>query len=240
MSHLLTQILQSGKVKDASGKLYDLHSHTSTEQCVFLTNLVNEIDAERCLEVGLAYGISSLAICGAISKKADPLLLSIDPQQHWWKDIGLKNLADAGYGRFVRFFRERSDEVLPRLAAEGTVLDFAYVDTTKIFDQVLVDSYYILKMLRIGGLLVLDDCSCPGVDRVARCISRMPHLELHAMFGAVRKSAPKRLVSRALNLLPKRRVLFSDRILNPDLAAQCIAFRKTGGDERRWDWYPDF
>ena len=59
-------------------------------------------------------------------------MYSIDPDQIKWRDIGLKNIDDAGFSPFVRFFREPSAKVLSRLQDEAVVLDFVYIGSTKI------------------------------------------------------------------------------------------------------------
>ena len=44
-------------------------SEISLAQCEFLVELVRRIDARICLEVGLAFGVSSLFICDALRGK---------------------------------------------------------------------------------------------------------------------------------------------------------------------------
>lgn len=244
MSEILDNILVSGKVEDATGNVFDLHSHTSPEQCSFIQEILKEIDARRCLEVGLAFGVSSLAICEIIHNKDEAIFYSIDPQQDWWKDIGLNNLTRAGYGNFLQFYREYSNAVLPRLAAANTSVDFAYVDTSKVFDVVLIDAIYILKMLKVGGVLVLDDCNWPGINRVARYLAKMPHVKIRCSFNSREPGWKEMAISRIANMLPRREHIFTDRILNPRLPfgtnVQCIAFEKIGEDERNWDWFANF
>ncbi len=244
MSQVLEDIFTSGKVEDASGNVFDLHSHTSLEQCYFIQNIIEEIDARRCLEVGLAYGVSSLAICEVIRDKDGAIFHSIDPQQDWWKDIGINNINRAGYADIFQFYREYSSVVLPKLAAENTTIDFAYVDTTKIFDVVLMDAIYLMKMLKIGGVLVLDDCGWPGINRVARYLSKMPHVTVRCSFGDQGPSWKEVAISKIANVLPRRESIFTDRILNPTVPfganVQCIAFEKIHEDERNWNWHENF
>jgi predicted O-methyltransferase YrrM len=246
MNKILEEILQSEKVVDEEGKEYPLHSYTPLEQGEFLQKLVKEIDAEVCLEVGLANGISSLFIAEAICGKDSPRFISIDPMQKDWHDIGLLNLQRAGYGKFVEFNREYSHAVLPRLLAKGERIDFAYVDTSKVFDVVLIDAYYLTRLLKIGGLLVFDDCSWPGVRRMARYIAKWPHLEVadRHFFYKRKFSVLRRLLSKAIHGVPKKEMIFTDSLITLDQKlrtdAHCIAFRKIAEDTRNWDWYRDF
>ena len=61
--------------------------------------------------------------------------------------VGLKNLRDAGCEDLVDFRGDYSHKILPELHCSRVTLDFAYVDSTKLFDVVLVDVYYIIRML---------------------------------------------------------------------------------------------
>lgn len=79
---------------------------------------------------------------------------------------GLFNLERAGLRDLVAFHNESSHSVLPRLEAEGTQLDFAFIDGLHHFDWALHEFFLIDKMLRIGGLVIFDDLSWPAVQRV--------------------------------------------------------------------------
>jgi predicted O-methyltransferase YrrM len=240
MNRITEVILQKRVVVDLEGKEYPLHSETSTAQGEFLKELISEIDAKVCLEIGLAYGISALFIAEAIFENNASRLISIDPFQQEWHDIGLLNLKRAGYSRVVEFYREQSHDVLPRLLAAGERIDFAYVDTSKVFDVVLVDAYYLTRLLRVGGLLVLDDCDWPGVKRTARYIAKWPHLEISHRHNVYKASLKRQILSQLIQVVPYKEKLFSDSVLRLDQKlgtnARCVAFRKVAEDSRHWDW----
>jgi predicted O-methyltransferase YrrM len=244
MNKITEEIFRKRVVVDSEGKEYPLHSETSLKQSEFLASLVTEIDASVCLEIGLAYGISSLLIAEAISKKKAPRFISIDPLQKDWHEIGLLNLKRAGYSQFVEFHREYSHDVLPRLLAAGERLDFAYVDTSKVFDVVLVDAYYLTRLLRVGGLLVFDDCAWPGVKKMARYISKWPHLAVANTHGVYKSNMKWRILSQLIQVVPKKEKIFADSLLMSEekmgINAQCVAFKKIAEDTRNWDWHSSF
>lgn len=245
MNKILEGILEKRVVVDSKGKEYPLHSNVSPQQGEFLAQLVEQVDAKVCVEVGLAYGISSLYIAEAISKKTAPRLISIDPfQKTNWHDIGLLNLERAGYNSFVEFHGEYSHVVLPQLLANGEPIDFAYVDSVKVFDVLLIDAYYLTGLLRVGGVLVFDDCSWPEVKRMVRYISKWPHLVIANKQGAYKPSLKRRTLSRLIQVVPAKEKIFSDSLLISEeklgINAACIAFKKIAEDERPWDWSSDF
>lgn len=239
--NIWTDIIAKKVVIDKDGHEHPLHSDTSEEQCRFLQSLIQKIGATNCLEVGLAYGVSSMAICEAMTKIGGGNLISIDPfQEEHWKNIGLLNLERAGYRDQTNFYPALAEDVLPKLAASGTEIDFAYVDGSKVFDITLIQAHYLLRMLRVGGLLVFDDCAFPGLARAMRWFNTYPHLKLHATFGAVRRSFLRRATGKIVHCIPSSEKLFRSDLTCGEVGAalsfQCVCFEKISDDGRRYDW----
>jgi len=238
----LESLIARGEVTDSEGQSLPLHSNTSLAQCRFLQGLVRQVDATTCLEIGLAYGVSSLAICEVISGKDGARLISIDPlQQPAWHGVGLLNLDRAGFGNLVEFHEVPSFQVLPSLLERNRRIQFAYVDSVKVFDTLLVDAFYLIKLLDIGGILVFDDCDWPGVRKLARYLTAMPHLEIAATFNGAPVSRSRRIASALVSRIPGARKLFDYELVLPNnslgIAASCVAFRKISEDVREWDWF---
>jgi predicted O-methyltransferase YrrM len=245
MSRFARELVASHKVKDASGKEYDLNSETSLAQCEFLVELIRRIDARVCLEIGLAFGVSSLFICDALRGKPGSKLISIDPFQiSGYLGIGLQHLESAGCRDQVEFHERFSHQVLPELLAAGVKLDFAYVDSTKLFDVLLVDVYYLSRMLRVGGILVLDDCVYPSVGKLARFISKWPHFRVVGAHGEIPLGWPRRAAAALAKRVPRGERLFAESVVNLGsslgINGRCVAFEKLGEDERSWQWHAEF
>ena len=60
--------------------------------------------------------------------------------------------------------------MLPKLLEKGVVLDLAFIDGWHTFDYTLLDFFYIDKMLRPGGVVLLHDRSWPSKQKVMRFI----------------------------------------------------------------------
>lgn len=242
MLPLIETLLSSRTVYDEKGEAFPLHSNTSLAQCAFLQSLIRRCDASTCIEIGLAYGISSLAICEAIQTKDRGLLISIDPHQGAaWRDIGRLNLARAGFADKVEFYDRPSFEALPKLWSEGVRVGFAYVDSVKVFDMLLIDAFYLTRMLDIGGIIVFDDCDWPGVRMLVRYLASMPHLRVAATIGESPKTFRRRVVSSTVSFVPGKRKIFRSDLATTDqdlgIAGSCVAFEKIQDDERNWDWF---
>jgi predicted O-methyltransferase YrrM len=139
--------------------------------CDALRDLLIAEDVETVVEVGLAYGSSALAIGEALvaGDARRPLHVIIDPLQATeWSDVGWRLLESAGLERIARLVREPSSMALPRLVAEGLTADAAFVDGSHRFHEVFVDLYFLRKIVRPGGVVVLDDHWWPSVGTAAR------------------------------------------------------------------------
>lgn len=122
--------------------------------------------AHVVIEVGLAYGSSALAIGEALCATGgtDVSHIVIDPfQATAYDNVGWDALNAAALADHTTFIGEASSIVLARLAADGFTADAAFVDGSHRFHEVFVDLYFLRKIVRPGGLIILDDATWPSV-----------------------------------------------------------------------------
>ena len=137
-------------------------------ECDVLRDVLITEQACVVIEVGLAYGSSALAIGEAVlsscGRRAQHVL--IDPfQLSAYSNVGWELLCSSGLEATSRLLVEASSLALPRLLGEGLVADAAFVDGSHRFHEVFVDLYFLRKLVRPGGLIVLDDVEWPSVSR---------------------------------------------------------------------------
>jgi len=239
-------ISSSIEVND-KGERIPLHSNTNKEQGLFLQKIFNEIKPTKSLEVGFAYGISALFILEMHRKNnADEGAHIVIEPDNYWGTAATHNIEKEGLTRYLQIKHDYSDKVLSKLFLENYRIQYAYIDTTKQFDVVMQDFYFINKILDVGGVVILDDCggAWPGVQRVARFINTLPHyrvLEGHnELKYSMSKKVAKSVLSLIINLIPFKKRLYETIDLKTDkelgLNYSCIAFLKTGEDKRNWDW----
>ncbi len=122
------------------------------------------------IEVGLAYGSSSLAIGEALILLGhqDPWHVIIDAYQDRFRNMGWEAISSAGLTDLCTLVVERSQLALPRLVTEDVVADAAFVDGSHAFHNVFVDLYFLRELVHPGGLIVLDDVQSPSVATAVR------------------------------------------------------------------------
>ena len=243
------EIIQAKGFRDAKGDFKVLDAAISVEEAYFLRDLVTANRPVKSLEIGLANGISALAICESLGTGA--LHTVIDPlQSTYWEGSGTHVLRSAGLDNF-NLIEEPSEFALPRLCREGARFDFAFVDGNHTFDHALVDFFYIDRMLEVGGIVAFDDTDMPSLNRLMRYISRYPNYECIGSRGD-RPTSNRfgQLVNAALWTLTLpigsrlRSRFLNDSVARPDIRLgidhSLTAFRKKADYDRNWDWHESF
>jgi predicted O-methyltransferase YrrM len=249
MSAVLEDIRRSGTTVLADGRRVPAHSGVDSRSGDVLRRAVEAARPRGACEVGLAYGISSLHILNAMRANGDGILIGMDPAQDdaTWQGGGLHNIERAGFARNYRFHAESSQSLLPRLAAEGTRIQFAFIDGWHTFDHALVDFFYLDQMMDIGGVMVLDDVGYPGLQRLAHFI--VTNRAYAFVEGAPRdvtrgwRHTAKRGLRRALHRLVRDQFTPSPASRDLELGidgCKLVALRKTADDARRFDHFVPF
>jgi predicted O-methyltransferase YrrM len=153
------------------------------EEGLALREWVRKERAQRTLETGLGYGISTLFICEALLENgsnarhvaADPCQFGGLPMHRTtYVGVGLQILEEAGVRDMVEFYAQESQIVLPRLLGEGRRFDLAFLDGNHRFEGVFLDLVYSGRLLEEGGIVFVDDTQLAGVRRaVDFCIANL-------------------------------------------------------------------
>lgn len=226
MNIVLKQILDSGRVSDGNETL-PLTSFMDEKEGDLLARVVASVKPAISLEVGFAYGVSTLFVCEALAKINKPAKhIVIDPFQFSeWRGIGLRNLKSAGYDNYLELREQRSEVALPHLLEEKTTLDMAIIDGWHTFDHALVDFFYVNKMLRTGGVVVLDDSSMPSVGKL---VDHVLTYGCYRVFDVPR--GPGLWLRRVAHLAGLKRTKWPS----------AVALEKVSADSRTWDWHKAF
>ena len=220
-----------------------------------LQRIVGAQGVHTTLEIGCAYGLSSMFICDSLARKSGHCLHTIiDPyQSSVFASHGVKNFHAAGL-RCFELVEEPSELALPRLLKSGARFDAALVDGYHTFDQTILDLYYVTKLLRVGGYLALDDCNLPAVNRAARYLLTYPCYRVvastpHGSTPRTVFTGAKWVIATLLKpltwMLGKLSYEFFDgslidaRVLRVADTARMLVLQKVSEDER-WAWWFEY
>ncbi len=123
------------------------------------------------IEIGMAYGYSTLFIADAMHEHGYGQHFVIDPfQRTHWKGIGLTAVDQLGFGHRVRHVDDYSLPALVRMHEQGVRAGFVFIDGMHTFDAAFVDFMCADRLTNVGGIIVLDDMWMPSIRKVASFI----------------------------------------------------------------------
>ena len=169
MNPALEDIYRTGKCVDLTGKERKVTGAVPREDALTLQEMVRFVKAKATLETGVAFGLSTLAICDALRESGIEGVhhYGVDPEQNTVHGgAALASLKRAGLDSVFELLEGPSHLMLPKLLEKGVKLDLGFIDGWHTFDYTLLDFFYIDKMLRPGGVVLLHDRSWPSKQKV--------------------------------------------------------------------------
>jgi predicted O-methyltransferase YrrM len=142
--------------------------------CEALYRTVREHRPTKCLEIGMAAGSSTLSILTALAEIGDQgTLVSIDPfQTTGGRNAGRNHVEKSGFSARHTVMEEMDFIALPKLLSEGQAFDFAYIDGNHDFEHVMLDFFYVDRLLKTDGIVGFNDCGWRTVHAALRRIPR--------------------------------------------------------------------
>jgi len=249
MNPILSEIVETGLTVLPDGRRVKAHSGVGPGSGRVLRHAIEVAKPSVGIEVGLAFGLSTLHILDAMQAHGGGRLIGMDPAQddETWQNGGLHNVQRAGFVPRYEFHAATSQQLLPQLAATGLRVQFGFLDGWHTFDHTLVDFFYVDSMLDVGGVVVLDDVGYPSLQRLAHfivCNRDYSILDIDPRplpkgWRVRAKSMAKRALAPLVrdNFTPRSE--FEGAISRVDGAA-LIALQKCGHDKRRFDHFAPF
>ena len=171
----LAEMVRSQRVVGRSGKVFDnLGAMSTLNNLVILRRLMLVLKPKRTLEIGLSFGGSAL-VFGATHRDLGHASIgqhvALDPfQETVWASSGLAAMERAGLSGYLDFRSAFSAFELPKLVERGEQFGLVYVDGSHLFEDVIVDFYFVGRLLTDRGIVAFDDSTDPHVHKLIRFI----------------------------------------------------------------------
>lgn len=236
LPQVLLEAFRMQKVHAREGRTLPLDSNVSREEAERLYEVVASVKPSASLEVGLAKGVSTLAILQALADSGGGLHHVMDPFQSDWGDSGLEMVERSGLGGRFRFYREFPEKVIPALEP----VQFAFIDASHLFDLTLMEFILADKKLAVGGVVGFHDLWMPATQRVVRFILQNRKYQLFEPNGV---TTLRQRIGGLLRAVPWSHRIFSQDLLRPvEMASygNLVLLQKLGEDTRDTRDYAEF
>jgi cephalosporin hydroxylase len=168
-------MLQGTNAIGRSGAAYQISGLSTVNNLVVLRNLFTQIKPKRTLEIGFAYGASTLLFTAShrdMGHHPAHQHTAIDPYQTQdYDEAGLIALEGAGLREYLDFRPTFSSVALPQLMADKSRFELIYVDGLHLFEDVFVDFYFTARLLADGGVVAFDYSTVAHVKKVLKFIN---------------------------------------------------------------------
>lgn len=242
---ILLEALETGRVWDESGNSIPLDSNVSANEVLQLYQVVRHFKPSQSVEVGLAKGVSTLAILGAIAENGAGHHTVLDPFQANYGNAGIEMVRRAGLEEWWTFHRKFPEEVIPGLGN----IQVAFIDGSHLFDFTLTEFVLVDRKLDIGGVVGFHDMWMPSLQCVFRFITgNRRYREFPRQADEVRCSRKsnyvwKELIRKTLSRIPHAGEIFSQGFLRPwrnQGLGNLVFLQKEGKDDRDWRFHRPF
>ncbi|KAF0901251.1 hypothetical protein E2562_038829 [Oryza meyeriana var. granulata] len=142
------------ELREETAAMRGSQMQVSPAQAQLLAMLAQILGAQRCIEVGVYTGYSSLAVALALPESGRLVACERDERclevaKKYYQRAGVSHKVDVKHALAADSLKSLID------GGEANSYDFAFVDA----DKRMYEEYYelLLKLVRVGGLIVIDN-----------------------------------------------------------------------------------
>jgi predicted O-methyltransferase YrrM len=233
---ILQRLIVDHRTFNAKGEQLKVTGTVSLDEAHYIRNLIVDHGFTTCLETGVAYGASTVAICHGLSLAAKPFAAvkhyGVDPCEiNVYGGPALAALKECGLDHIFELCEGPSHMMLPKLIDRGVALDFVLIDGMHTYDYSLVDMFFADKLLRPGGIICMHDMWMRSKQKVFKYL--MGHRKYLRLSG-VPTPFPQRFARalRAASRFAPKSTWSALRVVEEMLVVQ-----KLEQFEPKWDFY---
>jgi predicted O-methyltransferase YrrM len=235
---VIKQMLAEQKTYDLDGKERKVTGGISRHQKDFIMEIIKARKLCKCVETGVAYGVSTIAICQALSELENMGLeckhWGVDPCQFSeYNGAAIAALRRCGLDHLFEFMEGPSHIMLPKLLERGESVDLVFIDGWHTFDYTLIDVFFADKLLKPGGILLMHDMQMRSKQKVWN------YLYTHRKYK--RLQAPMRPLFRRILSCGKNTLLRGPRMGLVNLIQPLmLVAEKTASYEPNYNFFHNF
>lgn len=165
------RLMNAGTITTADGEVHEIFPTSLTmDRGQALSDWVTKERAASTVETGLAHAVSTLFICEGLLLAGHPDVhhVAFDPYQEMaYSNGGRQVITEAGLDDVVEIHEEDSKIGLAKLLEQQRRFDLAFVDGDHRFEGVFIDLVLLNRLVRPGGIVIVDDLYLPAVARAS-------------------------------------------------------------------------
>jgi predicted O-methyltransferase YrrM len=151
------------------GALHDMQyaARISMDEGLWIFDACVGRQARRTLEIGLAYGFSTMYFLAAHHANGGGTHTAVDPwaRKGRWQGLGYAKAKLTGMHDSFRFIEKKSAVGLAQLVEAKERFDVIFIDGSHLFDSVMTDFSLAALLCARGGILVFDDTWMPALQK---------------------------------------------------------------------------
>lgn len=205
---VLNRLILDKQTFNSDGTQLQVTGTISLDEAHYLQELIINNEFATCLETGVAYGASTVAICSALSVLEQGgrsvKHYGVDPCQiEIYRGAAIAALTECGLDHIFELCPGPSHLMLPKLLERNVTVDFVFIDGMHTFDYTLIDLFYADKLLRPGGIICMHDMNMRSKKKACRYLmGHRKYIRLASLKRPLRQRIGAAL-NEALRLSPR-------------------------------------
>ena len=166
---VLKELYSSTTIEGTNGAHeVDEDAHIDVAEGKVLWQLTKALRPQHTLEIGFGCGFASLFMMGAMMENGFGTHTSIEHDQRTtWNGAGLRQIEKLGAEHMFELIEEPAGLALAQMTADERVFQLIFVNGEKSFDAMVMYLHYAMRLLPVGGMIVLNDAAMPSVHAAA-------------------------------------------------------------------------
>ena len=146
----------------------DEDAHIDVAEGKILWQLTKALRPQQTLEIGFGCGFASLFMMGAMMENGFGTHTSIEHDQRTtWNGAGIRQIERLGAEHMFELIEEPAGLALAQMATNERVFQLIFINGEKNFDSMVMYLHYAIRLLPVGGMIVLNDSAMPSIRAAA-------------------------------------------------------------------------